>query len=343
VDQVEATDMKIFAFMLTAMLLFGMAGASYVFNDNVSYKSGISGTTGAFTGKVTCAAGTTTGDAARIDQVWLRVNKSGDTMSGPIAMGSQKITGLGTGTSSGDACTMATHWLSVNKSGDTMSGALAMGSQKITGLAAPTTTGDAARINDVWSRVNKSGDTMSGALAMGAQKITGLAAPTASGDAARIEDVWGCINKSGGTIATGGTLAVTDADKITSGGVVVPENITITIPINNRTANGTAFTAINDNYKIVAASEVHSVACTYGGATALALVKVTGTQAPASAGVVVQTAGFDLKGTVETVQLATMAGVNNCKINATDRLGIRLNNPPTALDGGSLTIVLQRV
>ena len=43
-----------------------------------------------------------------------------------------------------------------------MSGALAMGGQKITGLATATTTGDAASIEDVWSRANKTGDTFTG-------------------------------------------------------------------------------------------------------------------------------------------------------------------------------------
>lgn len=79
---------------------------------------------------------------------------AGGTMSGPIAMGSQKITGLGTPTAGTDAATKAyVDALDLSaylpKAGGTMSGAIAMGSQKITGLGAPSAGGDAARKSDV--------------------------------------------------------------------------------------------------------------------------------------------------------------------------------------------------
>jgi hypothetical protein len=50
-------------------------------------------------------AGTANLDAANMQQVWLRMNKSGDTMSGPLAMGSQKVTGVANGTAAQDAVT----------------------------------------------------------------------------------------------------------------------------------------------------------------------------------------------------------------------------------------------
>jgi len=78
--------------------------------------------------------------------------------------------------------------LKVNKSGDTMSGALAMGTNKITGLGNPTNAQDAATKTYVDAadalKVNKAGDTMSGNLAMAGNKVTGLGTPTASTDAA---------------------------------------------------------------------------------------------------------------------------------------------------------------
>jgi hypothetical protein len=82
------------------------------------------------------------------------VNTDGDTMTGPLAMGSQKITGLGAATAAGDAMSQSasdTRYLS--KTGGTMSGPIAMGSQKITGLAAPTAAGDAADKTYVDGRV----------------------------------------------------------------------------------------------------------------------------------------------------------------------------------------------
>ena len=73
------------------------------------------------------------------------------------------------------------------KAGGTMSGEIAMGSNKITGVTDPTANQDASTkaYTDAQrdTRVAKSGDTMSGALAMGSNKITGLGTPTAGTDA----------------------------------------------------------------------------------------------------------------------------------------------------------------
>jgi len=67
--------------------------------------------------------------------------------------------------------------------GGTMSGAIAMGSNKITGLGTPTATGDAATKDYADTKLALSGGTMSGAIAMGANKITGLGDPTNAQDA----------------------------------------------------------------------------------------------------------------------------------------------------------------
>ncbi len=72
---------------------------------------------------------------------------AGGTMTGAIAMGTSKITGLGDPTGAQDAATKTyvdtQDALQVSKTGDTMSGNLAMGSNKVTGLAAPTDANDA--------------------------------------------------------------------------------------------------------------------------------------------------------------------------------------------------------
>jgi hypothetical protein len=72
------------------------------------------------------------------------VNSSGDAMTGPLAMGNQKITGLAAATVSTDAMTLgAADAKYLPKTGGTMSGPIAMGTQKVTGLAVPTVAGDA--------------------------------------------------------------------------------------------------------------------------------------------------------------------------------------------------------
>jgi len=108
---------------------------------------------------------------------------AGGTMSGAIAMTTNKITGLGTPTVSTDAATKAYADTMLPLSGGTLSGALAMGTNKITGLGTPTVSTDASTKAYADTMLPLSGGTMSGAIAMGSSKITGLGTPTASGDA----------------------------------------------------------------------------------------------------------------------------------------------------------------
>jgi len=67
---------------------------------------------------------------------------TGGTMSGAIAMGTNKITGLGTPTTSTDAATKAYADTMLPLAGGTMSGAIAMGTNKITGVGDPTNAQD---------------------------------------------------------------------------------------------------------------------------------------------------------------------------------------------------------
>ena len=69
-----------------------------------------------------------------------------------------------------------------------MSGAIAMGTSKITGVGDPTANQDAATKNYTDTqdalKLNLSGGTMSGAIAMGTNKITGAGDPTNAQDVA---------------------------------------------------------------------------------------------------------------------------------------------------------------
>lgn len=102
----------------------------------------------------------------------------------------------------------------VSKSGDTMSGALAMGSNKITGLGTPTAGTDASTKDYVDTqrdtRLALSGGTMTGAIAMSTNKITGLGDPTANQDAATKFYVDGILG-SATSAATSAAAAATSA------------------------------------------------------------------------------------------------------------------------------------
>ena len=76
-----------------------------------------------------------------------KLSLTGGTMSGAIAMGTSKITGLGTPTATTDAATKAYADTMLPLAGGTMTGALAMSANKITDVANPTNAQDVATKN----------------------------------------------------------------------------------------------------------------------------------------------------------------------------------------------------
>jgi len=98
--------------------------------------------------------------------------------------------------------------------GGTMTGAIAMGTNKITGAGDPTAAQDLTTKAYVDTQVGgglpTSGGTMSGAIAMGNNKITGLATPTASADSTTKAYVDGILG-SATSAATSATAAATSA------------------------------------------------------------------------------------------------------------------------------------
>ena len=156
-----------------------------------------------------------------------KVPLAGGTMSGALAMGTNKVTGLGTPTATADATTKGyvdtADALKVAKSGDTMSGALAMGTNKVTGLGAPTAGTDATTKTYVDAgdalQVTKAGDTMSGVLAMGANKITGVADPTTNQDAATkvyVDVILGSATAAATSAGNAATSATASANSATA-------------------------------------------------------------------------------------------------------------------------------
>ena len=70
---------------------------------------------------------------------------AGGTMTGAIAMGSSKITGLADGTASGDAVNKGQLDTKLNLSGGTMTGNIVLGTNSITSTATPTTADELTR------------------------------------------------------------------------------------------------------------------------------------------------------------------------------------------------------
>ena len=104
--------------------------------------------------------------------------------------------------------------------GGTMTGAIAMGTSKITGLGDPTGAQDAATKTYVDTQdalqVSKTGDTMSGNLAMGSNKVTGLAAPTDANDATSKTYVDGLLGSATAAAASAAAAATSESNAATS-------------------------------------------------------------------------------------------------------------------------------
>ena len=144
---------------------------------------------------------------------------AGGTMSGAIAMGTNKITGLGTPTSSTDAATKAYADTMLPLAGGTMSGAIAMGNSKITGLADATNLTDAVNLNTINNLVLAPSNLTGPITSIGA--ATSLAAQTGTGTTFVVQNsptlttpnigVATATSINGTTIPTSKTLVATDS------------------------------------------------------------------------------------------------------------------------------------
>lgn len=145
---------------------------------------------------------------------------------------------------------------------------------------------------------------------------------------------------AGGTVATGKTLAITDADALTEGGVIVPTSIVITRVLNALDLSQAIFVA-DVAYQVTAMRVVWGVA---GGAGAvLSIEKLTGTTAPGG-GTTMLTGTIDITATANTVTSgALVATASTLQLAAGNRIGVVLGGVLTGLLGCCVTVILKRI
>jgi len=153
--------------------------------------------------------------------------------------------------------------------------------------------------------------------------------------------IGGAISANDVTVNSTKTLAVTSADKLTVGGVIVPQVLVVPVPMNNMTVGPIGgFYGMGSNYQVIGIVEKHQVANT-NGITAT-IVKAPGTRALA-ASVNISTAAIPLSSATDTAQspgISTTTGVALC--NATDTIGVVLSG--RALDyRGTIYLLMQRL
>lgn len=102
-------------------------------------------------------------------------------------------------------------------------------------------------------------------------------------------------------------------------------------------ATNQAFFVAPANCMVVAISEVHSAAA--GGTSTLTVQKDTGTTAPGS-GTDVQSNSFNLNGTANTVQTATLKTDGTATLAAGDRLSVKFANLIQSSAGVVVTVWL---
>jgi hypothetical protein len=157
-------------------------------------------------------------------------------------------------------------------------------------------------------------------------------------------DVDGATNLGGATatndltVNSTKTLAVTSADKLTVGGVIVPQEMVLTFPYSNFSVDQHLFTA-KDAWQITAVRLLPAVAGTDGGDVKVNVTVCDDTEAP-SAGVAALASVLNLKGTANTIQSATMGA--SVSVASGDSVGLDFTGTPTSAVG-CVTIYMKRV
>ena len=152
------------------------------------------------------------------------------------------------------------------------------------------------------------------------------------------------VFNAGILIPTGDTLNTVDADGVKSGGVIVPQEMIINVPITTSEPDQTVFIA-DDAWQITKIEEVHATAqnTVYPNTGSVTVTKCTGTQAAASGSVLHNTSMY-LNNTVETIQTPTLnAAIGALNLADGNRLAINVNGTMTTFANGLITIHMKRI
>lgn len=159
---------------------------------------------------------------------------TGGTMSGNIAMGSNKVTGLAAATTNGDAVRYEQALL---LAGGTMAGNINANGNKVTGLAAASTNGDAVRYEQL---------TALGTYSDWTPAITGsLANPTANSSTGRYTQIGKHVSGWGRIVG------------FTSAGAGGANNYSLSLPVTPATTSGSTRLGIMQLYSGVTTTLAH--------------------------------------------------------------------------------------
>ena len=155
----------------------------------------------------------------------------------------------------------------------------------------------------------------------------------------------GAVSLAGNTtVASNKALAVTTADKLTVGGVIVPQKMIINVPINTSDVDRSVFIA-DDAWQITKIEEVHVTAqnTAFPNTGSVTVTKCTGTTAPGS-GTAMHNATSYLNGSANTVVTPNLTGNTPDLVLADgNRLGLNFNGTMSTFANGLITIHMKRV
>lgn len=204
-----------------------------------------SGSAGTITGLSAPVNGT---DAATKTYVDTSISNLIDTAPGTLDTLNELAAALGDDPNFA-ATTAASIATKVSKAGDTMSGALAMGTNKITGLGDPTANQDAATKAYVdtqdATKLSLSGGTMTGSITMGSNKITSTATPTTDNDLTRkgyIDTLFGS------TVSAATSAAAAAVSETNAAGSASSASTSATDAANSATAAAASYDSFDDRY-----------------------------------------------------------------------------------------------
>jgi hypothetical protein len=168
---------------------------------------------------INLASPTNTGDAATKGYVDTQIANLVDSAPGALDTLNELAAALGDDASFSTTVTNALAG-KLSLTGGTMTGAIAMGTSKITGLGDPTNSQDAATKTYVDTqrdtRLALSGGTMTGAIAMGTNKITGMGDPTNAQDAATKNYIDTLFGSTTAAAASAAAAAISESNAASS-------------------------------------------------------------------------------------------------------------------------------